>query len=74
MKDDLRATVVITGYPDVATPERERERLATQRAENAKEYLVTRHGIEAGRISIRTETASPGNETKAVVTVTFSSR
>ena len=72
LKDDLHATVTITGYPDVSTPERDRERLATQRAENAKEYLVTRHGIDAGRISIRTGTASPGDEMKAVVTVTFS--
>ena len=72
LKDDLQASVTITGYPDVATPEKDRERLASQRAENAKEYLVTRHGIEAGRIAIRTGTASPGSEMKAVVTVTFS--
>ncbi|HKB69243.1 MAG TPA: OmpA family protein [Thermoanaerobaculia bacterium] len=74
LKDDLHATVVVTGYPDESTPERRRERLASQRAENAKEYLVTRHGIDAARISTRTEPASPATSGKAVVTVTFSPR
>ena len=74
LKDDLHATVVITGYPDEGTPERRRERLAAQRAENAKEYLVTRHGIDAARISTRTEPATPAAAGKATVTVTFSPR
>jgi outer membrane protein OmpA-like peptidoglycan-associated protein len=72
LKDDLHATVVVTGSADASTPESDRDRLASQRAENAKEYLVTRHGIESGRISIRTAPPSPANQTKAVITVTFS--
>lgn len=74
LKDDLHATVVITGYPDEGTPERRRERLAAQRAENARDYLVSRHGIDAARISTRTESATPTTAGKAVVTVTFGPR
>ncbi|HET9795658.1 MAG TPA: OmpA family protein [Thermoanaerobaculia bacterium] len=74
LKDDLHATIVITGYPDEATPERRRETLAGARAEHAKEYLVTRHGIDAGRISTRTDSATPATAGKASVTVTFSPR
>jgi outer membrane protein OmpA-like peptidoglycan-associated protein len=74
LKDDLSATVVITGYPDESTPEKNREKLASQRAENAKQYLTTRHGIDGVRISTRTEAATPATAGKAVVTITFSSR
>src|SRR5258706_6228457 len=72
LKDDLQATVVITGDPDLATPEKNREKLASERAENVKENLISRHGIDAGRIFTRTAGASEGRESKAVVEGTFS--
>ena len=72
LKDDLQATIVITGYSDKSTPEKNREKLASERAENVKEYLTSRHGIDPGRISTRTENPSEGRESKAVVEVTFS--
>jgi outer membrane protein OmpA-like peptidoglycan-associated protein len=73
LKDDLAATVVVTGYPDEGTPESGRQKLASERAEHAKDYLTTRHGIDAGRISTRVET-TPAGAGKAVVTITFRSR
>jgi outer membrane protein OmpA-like peptidoglycan-associated protein len=73
LKDDLAATVVVTGYPDEATPESGRRKLASERAEHAKAYLTTRHGIDAGRISTLAET-TPAGPGKAVVTITFRSR
>jgi hypothetical protein len=72
LKDDLKATVVITGYADATTPEKRREKLASERAENVKQYLIDRHGIDPGRISTRTETDVTAKPGKAVVTVTFS--
>lgn len=72
LKDDLKATVVITGYSDATTPEKRREKLAAERAENVKQYLIDRHGIDPGRISTRTETDVTAKAGKAVVTVTFS--
>jgi outer membrane protein OmpA-like peptidoglycan-associated protein len=72
LKDDLGATVVITGYPDASTPDRDRERLASERAENAKDYLMTRHGIDPGRISTRTGAATPDTAGNAQILVTYS--
>ena len=71
LKDDLGATVVITGYADATTPEAGRERLALQRADNAKAYLTSRHGIDAGRITTRAETSASAGSAKAVVVITF---
>jgi outer membrane protein OmpA-like peptidoglycan-associated protein len=73
LKDDLSATVVVTGYPDESTPERSREKLAAERADHVKAYLTTRHGIDAARISTRAETTAAGPG-KAVVTITFRPR
>ncbi len=73
LKDDLTATVVVTGYADEGTSARRREMLATERAENVKKYLTTRHGIDSGRISTRSDTATPATAGKAVVTITFKS-
>jgi len=72
LKDDLGATVVITGYPDASTPDRDRERLASERAENAKDYLMTRHEIDPGRIATRTGSASPEAAGHAQIVVTYS--
>ena len=73
LKDDLSATVVVTGYADESTPERNREKLATERADHVKAYLTARHGIDAARISTRAETTATGPG-KAVVTITFRPR
>jgi outer membrane protein OmpA-like peptidoglycan-associated protein len=56
MKNDLNATAVITGYTDNSGTEKANAELGMKRAQAAKEYLVTRHGIDPGRIS----TASKG--------------
>jgi outer membrane protein OmpA-like peptidoglycan-associated protein len=56
MKNDLNATAVITGYTDNTGNEKANLELGAKRAEAAKGYLVTRHGIDPGRIT----TASKG--------------
>jgi outer membrane protein OmpA-like peptidoglycan-associated protein len=61
LKNDLTAKVVVTGYGASKA-------IASERARNVESYLVSRHGIDRGRISVRSET---GEEKKAVVTVTM---
>lgn len=56
MKNDLNATAVVTGYTDNTGNEKANQELGAKRAAAAKEYLVTRHGIDPGRIT----TASRG--------------
>jgi outer membrane protein OmpA-like peptidoglycan-associated protein len=51
MKNDLNATAVITGYTDNSGSEQANMELGNRRAQAAKDYLVTRHGIDPGRIS-----------------------
>lgn len=51
MKNDLNATAVVTGYSDNAGGEPSNLAISAKRADAAKEYLVTRHGIDPGRIS-----------------------
>ena len=51
MKNDLNATAVVTGYTDNAGAEQANVGARHKRAEAAKEYLVTRHGIDPSRIS-----------------------
>jgi hypothetical protein len=70
LRENPRATVVITGYPDNGTGAR-RESLARQRAENAKAYLVDRHGIEASRITTQTNLTDTANRGQAVIVTTF---
>jgi outer membrane protein OmpA-like peptidoglycan-associated protein len=67
LKDDLQATVAVTGYGD-GDDNRRNQKLAEQRAKNVKDYLVTRHGIDSGRITTTTGTGESG---KANVKVTF---
>jgi outer membrane protein OmpA-like peptidoglycan-associated protein len=51
MKNDLNSTAAITGYSDnLGSPESNLE-ISRRRAEAAKEYLVTRHGIDPARIT-----------------------
>jgi outer membrane protein OmpA-like peptidoglycan-associated protein len=56
MKNDLNATAVVTGYTDSTGSEQANLELGARRAQAAKDYLVTRHGIDPGRIT----TASKG--------------
>ena len=51
MKTDLNATAVVTGYSDNAGSEEANMAISAKRAAAAKEYLVTRHGIDPARIS-----------------------
>jgi outer membrane protein OmpA-like peptidoglycan-associated protein len=71
LRENPRATVVITGYPDTGTASSRRESLARQRAENAKAYLVDRHSIDASRITTEANTTDASNFGKAVIVVTI---
>jgi outer membrane protein OmpA-like peptidoglycan-associated protein len=51
MKNDLNATAVVTGYSDNGGAEPANLAISAKRADAAKEYLVTRHGIDPNRIS-----------------------
>ena len=51
MKNDLNSTAVITGYSDNTGSEEANLAISAKRSEAAKEYLVTRHGIDPNRIS-----------------------
>jgi outer membrane protein OmpA-like peptidoglycan-associated protein len=74
LKNNLAATCTITGYAD-PSEKGDRTALAKARAEAAKDYLVKRHGIDAGRIAVATNgSASVPDATRnrrAVVSVTF---
>jgi OmpA family protein len=71
LRENQSATVVITGYPDDGTASARRESLARQRAENAKAYLVDRHGIDAARITTQTDLTDTAHRGQAVIVVTF---
>jgi outer membrane protein OmpA-like peptidoglycan-associated protein len=51
MKNDLNSTAVVTGYSDNLGSESSNMEISQRRAAAAKEYLVTRHGIDPGRIT-----------------------
>jgi outer membrane protein OmpA-like peptidoglycan-associated protein len=51
MKNDLNATAVVTGYSDNAGSDEANMTISAKRAAAAKEYLVTRHGIDPARIT-----------------------
>jgi len=82
MKSDLNSTAVITGYTDNTGKEEANLAIAQKRADAAKEYLVTRHGIDPNRVTTAAKgSAEPAydNATKegreknrrAVIVVTF---
>jgi outer membrane protein OmpA-like peptidoglycan-associated protein len=82
MKNDLNSTAVITGYSDPGGSEQANLTISAKRAAAAKEYLVTRHGIDPGRITTAARgTAEPAydNSTpegrarnrRALIVVTF---
>jgi len=52
MKQDANSTAHITGYADGAKGSAgSNQKVADQRAQAAKNYLVTRHGIDPNRIT-----------------------
>jgi outer membrane protein OmpA-like peptidoglycan-associated protein len=51
MKNDLNSTAAVTGYSDTSGKEDLNVAMSAKRAEAAKEYLVTRHGIDPNRIT-----------------------
>lgn len=61
MKNDLNSTAAITGYSDNSGKEDANLAISAKRAEAAKEYLVTRHGIDPNRIT----TAAKGSQDAA---------
>ncbi len=82
MKNDLNSTAVITGYSDPGGSEQSNLAISAKRATAAKEYLVTRHGIDPARITTAAKgTAEPAydNSTpegkaknrRALIVVTF---
>lgn len=71
LRENPRATVVVTGYPDDGTVASRRDSLARQRAENARAYLVDRHGIDASRITAATDLTDTANRGEAIIVVTF---
>lgn len=82
MKSDLNSTAVITGYTDNTGKEEANIAIAQKRADAAREYLVTRHGIDPNRLATAAKgSAEPAydNATKegreknrrAVIVVTF---
>ncbi len=58
MKNDLNSTAVVTGYTDNTGTEQSNLELGSKRAQAAKDYLVTRHGIDPARISTASRGAS----------------
>jgi outer membrane protein OmpA-like peptidoglycan-associated protein len=82
MKSDLNSTAVITGYTDNSGKEEANVAISQKRADAAREYLVTRHGIDPNRLATAARgSAEPAydNATKegreknrrAVIVVTF---
>ena len=70
LRDNPRATVEVVGFPD-ATGGARGESLARQRAENARQYFVERHGIDSSRITTRTDMSNASRQGHADVIVTF---
>jgi len=71
LRENPRASIVITGSPDEMTAASRRESLALQRAESAKRYLIERHGIDSSRISTSTDLMDTSSRGKAVIVMTI---
>jgi OOP family OmpA-OmpF porin len=69
MKQDAEATAKVTGYADGSSGSAaSNQRLAEQRAQGVKSYLVTRHGIDPNRITTEGQVT---DKTTAEVVVTL---
>jgi outer membrane protein OmpA-like peptidoglycan-associated protein len=66
LREMPRANAVVTGYADGGKGA-SAEKLARKRAENVKRYLVERHKIDAGRISVEVDLDTTGAQ--AIVTI-----
>lgn len=55
LKQESAAQAIVIGYTDSQGGATANQRLGLARAEAAKQYLVTRHGIDAARISVETK-------------------
>jgi outer membrane protein OmpA-like peptidoglycan-associated protein len=66
LREMPRANAIVTGYSD-GRKGKAAEKLARRRAENIKQYLVDRHKIDAGRITV--ETSLDTSDSQAVVTI-----
>jgi outer membrane protein OmpA-like peptidoglycan-associated protein len=69
MRQEPDSTAQVTGYADGATgSQTANQRLADQRAEAVKSYLVTRHGIDPTRITTQGQVT---DRAEAVVVLTI---
>jgi outer membrane protein OmpA-like peptidoglycan-associated protein len=76
MRDRSEATALVIGYSDTAGAEEANQRISLQRAENVKNWLVTRHGIDPSRITVegRGEAEASGDaaqDRRAVIRITI---
>jgi outer membrane protein OmpA-like peptidoglycan-associated protein len=66
LRESPRSNAVVTGYADGRSGSAA-EKLARKRAENVKQYLISRHKIDAARISV--ETSLDASRAQAIVTI-----
>jgi outer membrane protein OmpA-like peptidoglycan-associated protein len=59
LQSDPRAKIVVVGYADAK--ERGAQKLAAQRADSAKKYLIENKTVDASRVDVRTD-SSAGKE------------
>lgn len=71
LREAPRANAIVTGHADGKSGSAA-EKLARKRAENIKQYLISRHKIDAARITVETSTDTSGAQ--AVVTIVTPSR
>jgi outer membrane protein OmpA-like peptidoglycan-associated protein len=66
LRESPRSNAIVTGYADGRSGSAA-EKLARRRAENVKQYLITRHKIDAARITVETSLDASGAQ--AIVTI-----
>jgi outer membrane protein OmpA-like peptidoglycan-associated protein len=69
MKQSSTSTAAVTGYAESGKSKSENQKLADQRAQGVKNYLVTRHGIDPSRITTQGQVADKRAAT-VVLTIT----